>query len=77
MCLQYWQQNGRPLRRRFVALSNAFHGETLTATALGGVDVFRKPFLGVLLDCVHVEMNERGMQTLDELLRAEGDTIAG
>lgn len=54
LALQYWAQNGRPERRRFVALEDAFHGETLGATALGGVEVFRKPFSGVLLDALHV-----------------------
>src|SRR5690606_7938174 len=41
LCLQYWHQNGRPERTRFVALEGAFHGETLGATALGGVETFR------------------------------------
>lgn len=52
--LQYWNQNGRPTRQAFVSLEGAFHGETLGVTALGGVDVFRKPFEGALLDCFHV-----------------------
>jgi adenosylmethionine-8-amino-7-oxononanoate aminotransferase len=54
LALQYWAQNGRPQRTKFVALDDAFHGETLGATALGGVEVFRQPFSGVLLDCIHV-----------------------
>ena len=54
LALQYWAQNGRPARRGFVALEDAFHGETLGVTALGGVELFRKPFAGVLLDCIHV-----------------------
>jgi adenosylmethionine-8-amino-7-oxononanoate aminotransferase len=54
LCLQYWAQNGRPQRRRFVALDGAFHGETLGATALGGVEIFRRPFASVVLECVHV-----------------------
>lgn len=54
VALQYWAQNGRPERRRFVALDDAFHGETLGVTALGGVEVFRRPFAGVLLDAIHV-----------------------
>jgi adenosylmethionine-8-amino-7-oxononanoate aminotransferase len=54
LALQYWAQNGRPERRRFAALEDAFHGETLGVTALGGVEVFRAPFAGVLLDAAHV-----------------------
>jgi adenosylmethionine-8-amino-7-oxononanoate aminotransferase len=54
LALQFWSQSGRPQRTRFVALENAFHGETLGVTALGGVEEFRRPFAGVLLDAVHV-----------------------
>jgi adenosylmethionine-8-amino-7-oxononanoate aminotransferase len=54
LALQYWQNKGQPQRRRFVALDGAFHGETIGATSLGGVEVFRRPFAGVLLECVHV-----------------------
>jgi adenosylmethionine-8-amino-7-oxononanoate aminotransferase len=54
LALQFWAQQGRPGRRAFVALEGAFHGETLGATALGGVEVFRRPFEGALLECLHV-----------------------
>ena len=54
LAVQYWQNKGQPRRRRFVALDGAFHGETIGATSLGGVEVFRRPFAGVLLECVHV-----------------------
>jgi adenosylmethionine-8-amino-7-oxononanoate aminotransferase len=54
LALQYWAQNGRPGRRRFVALEDAFHGETLGVTALGGVEAFRRPFAGVVQDAIRV-----------------------
>src|SRR6185503_11510905 len=60
LCLQLWQNEGRPARRRFVALDGAFHGETIGAASLGGIEVFRRPFAGVLLDCVHVPPPEPG-----------------
>lgn len=54
MATQFWAQNGRPGRTRFVSLEGAFHGETVGASSLGGVEVFRRPFAGILFDCVHV-----------------------
>ena len=54
LALQFWAQQGRPERRAFVALEGAFHGETLGATALGGVELFRRPFEGALLECHHL-----------------------
>jgi len=53
LALQLWQNEGRPARRRFVALDGAFHGETIGASSLGGVEIFRRPFAGVLLECIH------------------------
>jgi adenosylmethionine-8-amino-7-oxononanoate aminotransferase len=54
LALQLHAQAGRAERRAFVALEGAFHGETLGATALGGVELFRRPFEGALLECLHV-----------------------
>jgi adenosylmethionine-8-amino-7-oxononanoate aminotransferase len=80
LALQYWAQNGRPERRRFVALDGAFHGETLGATALGGVEVFRRPFASVVLDCVHVppssDGHERAFAALERVLAGSSDTLA-
>jgi adenosylmethionine-8-amino-7-oxononanoate aminotransferase len=80
LCLQYWAQNGRPARRRFVALDGAFHGETLGATALGGVEVFRRPFAGVVLECVHVpsaaDGHARAFSAIERVLAEGADEIA-
>ena len=79
LALQYWHQNGRPERRRFVALDGAFHGETLGVTALGGVEIFRRPFAGVLLECIHVPTeggHPRAFETLERVLGEGADSIA-
>lgn len=60
LCLQLWQNEGRPAKRRFVALDGAFHGETLGAASLGGVEIFRRPFAGVLLECIHAPAPREG-----------------
>jgi adenosylmethionine-8-amino-7-oxononanoate aminotransferase len=77
---QYWVQNGRPGRRRFVALEGAFHGETLGATLLGGVDVFRRAFAGLVGDCLRAPIDaggyERTFNVLSELVAAHADEIA-
>jgi adenosylmethionine-8-amino-7-oxononanoate aminotransferase len=82
LALQYWAQNGRPGRRRFVALEDAFHGETLGATALGGVELFRRPFAGALADCRHLPSPAGpagvagALEALVKVLDAEADSIA-
>lgn len=54
LALQFWHQSGHPGRRRFVALEGAFHGETLGVTALGGVEAFRAPFAGALVEPLRI-----------------------
>jgi len=54
LALQLHRQEDRPERTRFVALEGGYHGDTIGAASLGGVEVFRRPFASVMLDCVHV-----------------------
>ena len=82
LSLQYWAQNGRPERTRFVALEEGYHGDTIGTTALGGVEVFRKPFSDVLLDCFFVpparEFSQlaRSLEQLEAVISRNADTIA-
>lgn len=82
LALQLAHNEGRPERRRFVALDGAFHGETIGAASLGGVEIFRKPFSGVLLECVHVpspadgDAYERAFTALEAVVGEGGGTIA-
>jgi len=87
LALQFWHNAGRPERRRFVALDGAFHGETIGAASLGGVEVFRRPFAGVLLECIHVptpegegsgrdEGHARAFEVLERLLEEGSHAIA-
>jgi adenosylmethionine-8-amino-7-oxononanoate aminotransferase len=82
LALQLWQQEGRPRRRRFVALDGAYHGDTIGAASLGGVEVFRRPFAGVLLECVHVPTPSedhdyaRAFEALERVVREGSDEIA-
>jgi adenosylmethionine-8-amino-7-oxononanoate aminotransferase len=81
MCAQAWRQLGAPRKQRFVALDGAFHGDTVGATSLGGVPVFRRPYAGVTFECVHAPFPEpaaydRAFGAISRLLREEGATIA-
>ncbi len=55
MSLQYWRQVGQPRRTRFVYLNGAYHGETLGALSLCGLDLFRFHFEDVLMKNLKVE----------------------
>lgn len=48
MAYQYWQHKGRPEKSEFLALGEAYHGDTLGAVAVGGVDLFHAAFKPLL-----------------------------
>lgn len=83
MAVKLHANEGRPQKTRFVALDGAFHGETLGVTSLGGLDVFRKAYASVLMECIHVPTpsnagpdHARAFEAIEELIRREHDTIA-
>jgi adenosylmethionine-8-amino-7-oxononanoate aminotransferase len=80
MCVQARKQLGQEKKTRFVALDGAFHGETLGATSLGGVEVFRRPFAGMTFECVHApfpspDSYERAFEAIGRIVREGADTI--
>jgi adenosylmethionine-8-amino-7-oxononanoate aminotransferase len=83
MAAQYWAQNGRAGRSRFITLSGAFHGETVGATSVGGVPLFREIFGPLLFDVVHVPSPaeeggwERAFDAVKAALKKDPDGIAG
>lgn len=44
MALQFWQQTGRPEKRRFAAFDGAYHGDTAGASSLGAISAFHDRF---------------------------------
>ncbi len=81
IALQTWQHLGATRKTRFVALNSAFHGDTLGASSLGGVEIFRRPFSSVLFECFRApfpEPNayEMAFDSMHRLIATEGDTIA-
>lgn len=49
MAVQFWQNRGEG-RRTFVALENAYHGDTFGAMAASGASAFTKPFASMLFN---------------------------
>lgn len=82
MAAQLWRNADRPEKSRFVALDGAFHGETVGAASLGGIEVFRRPFAGVLFECLRApfpggdDAYGEVFRALERLLRERGHEIA-
>ena len=54
MSFHYWRNAGRASKRRFVTLSNSYHGETLGALAVGHVELYREIYQPLLMDVIGV-----------------------
>lgn len=44
MSFQYWQNTGHKEKRQFIALDHGYHGDTVGAMSLSGVDLFNEVF---------------------------------
>ncbi len=56
MALQYWRQRDdpRPEKTTYLALGNAYHGDTLGAVSVGGVERFHAMFQPLLFEVLRV-----------------------
>jgi adenosylmethionine-8-amino-7-oxononanoate aminotransferase len=54
MAFQYWHQRGER-RTRFVALRDAYHGDTIGSVSVGGIELFHSLYRPLLFDTLKVE----------------------
>ncbi|MCC7412683.1 MAG: adenosylmethionine--8-amino-7-oxononanoate transaminase [Gammaproteobacteria bacterium] len=52
MSFHYWLNHARPDKRRFVALANSYHGETLGALAVGDVRLYKDTYGPLLMETI-------------------------
>lgn len=52
MAFQYWQNRGESQRTKFVALENAYHGDTIGAMSVGGIPLFHDLYRPLLFEVV-------------------------
>ncbi len=50
MAFQYWKQMGETDKTKFVYLENGYHGDTLGAVSIGGIDLFHSTFKPLLFE---------------------------
>ncbi|MFJ8516708.1 adenosylmethionine--8-amino-7-oxononanoate transaminase [Lysinibacillus xylanilyticus] len=55
MSFQYHMQTGKTKKKRFLALTDAYHGETLGALSVGGVGLYNEVYQPLLLDTVRAQ----------------------
>jgi adenosylmethionine-8-amino-7-oxononanoate transaminase len=72
MAFQYWQHRKQPQRTKFVAFADAYHGDTLGAVSLGGIDLFHAAYRPLLFDVIRVGR----LSQLQEIAAQRGNEIA-
>lgn len=55
LSFQYFQQTGHTQKKRFMALTDAYHGETIGALSVGACDLYTKIYKPILMDVIRVE----------------------
>lgn len=79
MAFQYWVHRGIKGKDKFLSLKNAYHGDTIGAVSVGGIDIFHKTFEPLLFKtlkapspyCYRCELNlthpECSLACVDEM----------
>jgi len=71
MAIQYWRNKGQPSRQRIVALTHAYHGDTIGAMAVSAPSVFTDAFASLLFSVDRVDPDG-----VDSHLQQHGDRVA-
>jgi adenosylmethionine-8-amino-7-oxononanoate aminotransferase len=74
MAFQFHAQRGEPERAGFICLQNAYHGDTLGAVSVGGIDLFHSLYRPLLFDSRRARAGDA--EHLAELLSARATETA-
>jgi adenosylmethionine-8-amino-7-oxononanoate aminotransferase len=74
MAFQYFQHSDQPQRDQFACLKMSYHGDTLGAVSVGGIDLFHTLFRPLLFGAHMAEPGDAG--DMARILAEHGDRIA-
>ena len=86
---QYWRHCGQENRSKFVHLDQAYHGDTLGAVSVGGIDLFHQTFAPLTFSSISTptpnaykghlaeENRDRCLDLLDQILTRHQGQISG
>ena len=92
MSLQYWLQTDKPQKTKFIYLKGGYHGETLGALSVCGMDLFREKFESVLPQNIEVQgpdclrcpfglkresCNAECFESMEQAIEKNRDVVAG
>lgn len=87
---QYWQNRGQNKRKRFIALKESYHGDTVGSVSVGGMELFHGIFKSLLFETYFVpsphpyrfvdsaeSCRDSCLETIEQVLKTHGQEIAG
>jgi len=74
MAFQWWRQRGDERRDKFIALRDAYHGDTVGSVSVGGIELFHSLYRPLLFDTLKAEPGDAG--DMERLLAEHGDEVA-
>ncbi len=92
MAYQYWAQKGFKEKNKFIALENSYHGDTLGAVSVSGVELFHEIYRPLLFDIYQADSpycyrcpkdkcpkscNIECLESIESILKENADKIAG
>ncbi|MFT3714360.1 MAG: adenosylmethionine--8-amino-7-oxononanoate transaminase, partial [Archangium sp.] len=75
MAYQFWQLTGRTTKKRFVALKEAYHGDTIGSVSVGGMDLFHERFRDLLFPVERVGVES--LAEIEKLFAQKHEELAG
>lgn len=91
MAFQYWQHKGRPEKKTFITMNEAYHGDTIGAVSVGAIDLFHQAFSPLLFPAIKVpypnvyrspfgedkqEVTRAHLRQLEDVLRDQAGEVA-
>ncbi|WP_226617728.1 adenosylmethionine--8-amino-7-oxononanoate transaminase [Cytobacillus firmus] len=90
MAYQYWQNKGKHKKKKFVTLTNNYHGDTIGAISIGNVDLFHRVYGSLMFQTLkapfplqyrsaysgEAEVKERALTELRAIFREHHEEIA-
>ena len=90
MAYQYWQNIGQSDRTKFISLKEAYHGDTVGAVSVGGMDLFHGIFKSLIFETHYApsphpyrfdgtveQCASHSLAAMEEILKTHSNQIAG
>ena len=87
---QYWQNIGQTAKTKFIALKEAYHGDTVGSVSVGGMDLFHGIFKSLIFETYYApspdpyryegtpdQCAKNSLEAMEAILKRHGAQIAG